>query len=402
MHKRWGWLPAGIFFLALFAAAGSMGILAAIAPALSRGQGLNGGAGTARSTGADDGSAIGAAGSAGTGVVASAGSAGFRSRALSLIKGKTQAAFQERFDKTLALRAWAVSALAEARWAIFGQGYPGVLVGEDAWLFSTEEFEGDLGYLDEDITAFVAKARDALRARGIALLMLPLPAKARIYYRALPAGLRPAHEERYASLLAAFSSQGLPAVDLADAYLSRLDGPELFLRGDTHWSPEGARVAAELTAAAIKALPEARDLPVSGYWLRESGSKEYRGDLLAFLPARGAPWRPLPPPELLRGFELLSGEAAGPLDAAALFGAQSIPVALVGTSYSASPNWRFEDFLKAELSCDVLNLSAEGAGPFKPLLDALGGSALEENGVRVLVWELPERYVPGDFGVSGS
>jgi alginate O-acetyltransferase complex protein AlgJ len=371
-----------------------MGILAAIAPALSRGQGPNGGAGSARSTGAGDGSAIGAAGSA--------GSAGFRSRALSLIKGKTQADFQNRFDTSLALRAWAVSALAEARWAVFGQGYPGVLVGEDAWLFSTEEFEGDLGYLDEDITAFVAKARDALRARGIALLMLPLPAKARIYYRALPAGLRPAHEGRYASLLAAFSSLGLPAVDLADAYLSRLDGPELFLRGDTHWSPEGARVAAELTAAAIKALPEARDLPVSGYRLRESGSKEYRGDLLAFLPARGAPWRPLPPPELLRGFEPLSDEAAGPLDAAALFGAQSIPVALVGTSYSASPNWRFEDFLKAELSCDVLNLSAEGAGPFKPLLDALSGAALEENGVRVLVWELPERYVPGDYRVISS
>jgi alginate O-acetyltransferase complex protein AlgJ len=391
MHKRWGWRPAGIFFFALFAAAGALGIAAAIAPALSPRQGLSDGTGAAQSTGAGSSSDIGAG-----------GSAGFRTRALSLIKGKAQAAFQERFDTSLALRAWAVSALAEARWAIFGQGYPGVLVGEDSWLFSTEEFEEDLGYIDADISAFIAKARDRLRARGIALLMLPLPAKARIYYRALPAGLRPAHEERYASLLASFSSLGLPAVDLAEAYRSYDGGRDLFLRGDTHWSPEGARVAAQLTAAAIKALPEARDFPMASYRLRESGSKEYRGDLLAFLPARGAPWRPLPPPELLRGYELIAGEATGPLDAAALFGVQSIPVALVGTSYSASPNWRFEDFLKAELSCDVLNLSAEGVGPFKPLLDALSGSVLEENGVRVLVWELPERYAPGDYRVVSS
>ncbi len=357
MIKRWGERIAGIFFVTLFAAAGALGV----------------------------GAALGAA-------------SRLQASALSLATGGSQAAFQKRFDTGLALRPWAVAAVAEARWALFGQGYPGVLAGRDSWLFSTEEFEGDLGYLDGDIAAFATAARDRLRAKGIRLLILPVPAKARIYSSYLPAGLKPAHEGRYAKLLAAFSSLGIPAPDLAEAYLTYEGGRDLFLRTDTHWSPEGARVAARLAAAAIKALPEAEGFPKSEYRLRESGDAEHRGDLLAFLPARGAPWRPLPPPDSLVGYELLTGEAAGGLDAMALFGAQNIALAIVGTSYSASSNWHFEDFLKAELSCDVLNLAAEGAGPFKPLLDALDSAILEENQVRVLLWELPERYVPGDGG----
>jgi alginate O-acetyltransferase complex protein AlgJ len=383
MHRRWGERIAGIFFIILFAAAGALGLGAALsaAPAVA---GFQAAGPSAEGT-------LGPSQRLGSG-------AGFKAAALSLATGSSQAAFQKRFDTMLALRPWAVAAVAEARWAIFGQGYPGVLIGRDSWLFSTEEFEDDLDYLDGDIAAFAKSADDRLKAKGVRLLILPVPAKARIYSGFLPAGLKPANEGRYATLLAAFSSLGIPALDLEEAFLSYDGSLDLFLRGDTHWSPEGALIAARLAAGAIKDLPEAQGFPKTDYRLRESGYAEHRGDLLAFLPARGVPWRPLPPPDSLAGLELLAEDTGGSLDAAALFGAQNISVALVGTSYSASAKWHFEDYLKAELSCDVLNLASEGEGPFKPLLDALDSPVLEENGARVLLWELPERYVPGDGG----
>jgi alginate O-acetyltransferase complex protein AlgJ len=69
-------------------------------------------------------------------------------------------------------------------------------------------------------------------------------------------------------------------------------------------------------------------------------------------------------------------------------------VAIVGTSYSAEPAFHFEGFLKQALSADVINLALEGKGPFKPMDEALQGTILEDTGVRVVVWEIPERYVP--------
>uniref|UniRef100_A0A2A3JQQ4 AlgX/AlgJ SGNH hydrolase-like domain-containing protein n=1 Tax=Alloyangia mangrovi TaxID=1779329 RepID=A0A2A3JQQ4_9RHOB len=67
-------------------------------------------------------------------------------------------------------------------------------------------------------------------------------------------------------------------------------------------------------------------------------------------------------------------------------------VDLVGTSYSANPNWSFAEALKLELGRDVINYATEGQGPFVPMRDYLQKRAPETAATTVL-WEIPLRYL---------
>ena len=69
-------------------------------------------------------------------------------------------------------------------------------------------------------------------------------------------------------------------------------------------------------------------------------------------------------------------------------------MALVGTSYSANPLWNFDGFLKEELEADVLNVADERMGPFETMQKYLKDEALETNPPKLIIWEVPERYLP--------
>lgn len=323
--------------------------------------------------------------------VASAPAAGARGRGAgmaALLDGEAEAAFQARFEKALPFRKAAVSIMAAARYDLFGEGFRGVMIGDDGWLFSSEEFEADLGYAEEDFGRLVARVRDDLAARGLTLAVAVVPSKSRIMAERL--GTRrmpPSLEPRYAAMIEVLRGLSVPAADLESALGATRDrGQAPFLRTDTHWSIDGAKAAANEAARTIlEALPGLETAAVS---TAMTGEAEREGDLLSYLPERGASARPLPPPDRVGVYETVVDSGAG------LFGAQTIPVALVGTSYSAEPDFHFEGFLKEALSADVLNLSSEGEGPFVPMERALSGTALADSGVRVVLWEIPERYVP--------
>lgn len=314
------------------------------------------------------------------------------SRASRLVRGDTTSAFIKAFDAAVPFREKAVALFASLRYDVFGEGYPGVLVGGDGWLFTTEELEPALssgnGYLDGPAVDALASARDELAERGIALVVALVPAKARVYADRLAGYALPdAIESRYGGALALLDGLSIATIDLSAAFgAERAEGPgpELFQRADTHWTPAGAAVAARAIAAGLGRLSV--DLPAMRVEAASAPAAEREGDLMAYLPRRGTTRRPLPPPESLPGYDTFVDSGAG------LFGAQEIPVALVGTSYSAEPAWHFDGFLKRELGTDVINLASSGEGPFKPMADAIAGGELERNGVRLVVWEMPERY----------
>ncbi|MNY45936.1 Alginate biosynthesis protein AlgX precursor [compost metagenome] len=78
----------------------------------------------------------------------------------------------------------------------------------------------------------------------------------------------------------------------------------------------------------------------------------------------------------------------------ALFADNEIPVALVGTSYSANPNWNFVGALQQALQSDVANYAEDGHGPVLPMLKYLQSDAFKNSPPQVLIWEFPERYLP--------
>jgi alginate O-acetyltransferase complex protein AlgJ len=120
--------------------------------------------------------------------------------------------------------------------------------------------------------------------------------------------------------------------------------------------------------------------------------KERAGDLTRYIPGVAFPR------------DIFSAYATG-LDVATagesqdLFGASVPPVTLVGTSYSANPDWHSEGFLKEALQADVLNMADEGQGPFTVMDKYLETDAWKSSPPELIIWEMPERYLLMPHGV---
>jgi alginate O-acetyltransferase complex protein AlgJ len=175
---------------------------------------------------------------------------------------------------------------------------------------------------------------------------------------------------------------------------ARRSGTEVFLRTDTHWSPEGARVVAEAVAEELTPTLARRGIPQTAFHTRAADSVSHRGDLLRFLPL--GPFDKLlgPGPDVVIRYETVPEEERG---AGGLLDDPAIPGALVGTSYSANELWNFRGALSAALDMDFLTVAAEGEGPFAPMMGYLEGETIADQPPELVVWEIPERYLARDL-----
>ena len=312
------------------------------------------------------------------------GSAGPRSGA-DLLRGERTAAWQRDYERRLPLRALAIRWWGALRYALFREGRPGVLVGADGWLFTTEELAAvpEEEAVLEEAAAAVAAVRDRLQEGGSGLVVALVPAKARLYPDRLGRYRFPAAAAvRYERFRRALEARGIAAPDLAAALREARAGGEVFLRTDTHWSPRGARAAAAALAGPGHRELAARGVAPTAYRTWRTETRAWRGDLLRFLPAG------LPPEEL-------AVEQTGEEDPVrlGLFDEVVIAVTLVGTSYSSAPLWNFEGALKESLGADVLNAAEEGQGPLAPMRAWLESEAARTHPPALVVWEIPERLI---------
>ena len=317
-----------------------------------------------------------------------------------VLNGSWATAYQARFEEALPLRDTALATWGGLSYWLFGEGRAGLLIGDDGWLFSTEEFARPENAATQTRAnlAYIEDVRDALAARGIGLIVAVVPAKARVYEErsgryTLPDDAR----QRYAALRAALLERGLTAPDLLGALLEAKTEGEVFLRTDTHWTPYGALVAARAVAAAA---PPFEGLGETPFQTRSRDAQDYRGDLLNFLPL-GRLSRFGPAPDRLERVETVARRTPQG-GANALFGEVTIPVTLVGTSYSADARWNFAGALQTALGADVLNVADAGQGPFVPMARYLASETLRNTVPELVVWELPERYIGKAYEVGGT
>jgi alginate O-acetyltransferase complex protein AlgJ len=264
-----------------------------------------------------------------------------------------------------------------------------VLVGRDGWLFTTEEFEPRAAAALRIDLQEVREAKAELNRLGVNLVIALVPAKARVYPErlgryALPGKL----SGRYRELLVRLADLGIPAPDLLGPLQAGKQRGQVFLRTDTHWTPLGAEIAAEALAPELEKLLSEAGSPRARFETRPEGEREYRGDLLNFIPLGPFAERWGPRPDRVRENVTSSVDA----EETELFAQPLIPVVLVGTSYSAGALWNLEGALKAAASADVLNVSELGQGALSPMRKLLQGSVLAEVQGKVVVWEIPERY----------
>jgi alginate O-acetyltransferase complex protein AlgJ len=312
-----------------------------------------------------------------------------------VLNGKWTKAAETHYDEEFPIKRLGTNLWAALDYKLFNEGRPGVVLGKDQWLYTDEEFDAVAnGEQNEaDNLAIIQGVRDALKAQGTQLVLAIIPAKTRLYPEHIgdnkPATL---HTDLYQQFHAQAAAAGLVAPDLLAPLQGAKQHGQVFLRTDTHWTPMGAEVVAQQLGAVV-----AQQTPLSGepekFVTQAKETAPYKGDLTNFLPLDPLFSNLLPQPDQLqqRSTDPVTADAQGD---DALFADNSVAVGLVGTSYSANPNWNFVGALKQALHSDVVNYAEDGHGPILPMLKYLQTDAFKSSPPQVLIWEFPERYLP--------
>jgi alginate O-acetyltransferase complex protein AlgJ len=318
-----------------------------------------------------------------------------RTTQMTLLDGKLAKAAETHYDAEFPIKRLGTNLWAALDYKLFNEGRPGVVLGREQWLFSDEEFKPSVAAEQQmrDNLALVRGVRDTLQRQGVQLVLAIIPAKARVYAEYLgketPASL---HDDLFNQFHAQVRQANVLAPDLLAPLEQAKARGQVFLRTDTHWTPMGAEVVAQALADTVQRQQLLSGEP-QAYVTQAGASAPYKGDLTNFLPLDPLFSDLLPPPDTLQQRSTQPAQAEGDGDDA-LFADNQIPVALVGTSYSANPHWNFLGALQQALHSDVANYAEDGHGPLLPMLKYLQSDAFKNAPPQVVVWEFPERYLP--------
>ncbi|WP_460415898.1 alginate O-acetyltransferase [Pseudomonas sp. microsymbiont 2] len=300
------------------------------------------------------------------------------------VDGKLLRKFEQAYDKRFFLRDPSVELWADAQFQLFGEGTKGVVLGKDGWLYTNQEYRvpNDLEANLASQLEQIAKVERQLAEHGKQLVLLPLPMKLDIYAEHAEHTFDPRVISLYDRFVADLQARQLDVVPLREAYLRNLAGPRLFLKSDTHWSPDGARLSAyELARQRPRLLGD------QVYVSRKTGDKEVKGDLMNYLQFDHTRLAPQFGPSPIALYETLRAEQSSD----DLFAEQAQSLLLVGTSYSKIDDWNFVGFLKEALNRDLLSIAVEARGPFEAMGQFLASDQLHNPQITTVVWEFPLR-----------
>ena len=293
---------------------------------------------------------------------------------------------------------------------------PKALSGRDGWWF----YRPGVEYLVEpwpptsaqtapdrqpdDPLAAIIDFRDQLSARGIDLLVVPVPGKASIYPEMLA---RRAEKSKVAlgghtsQLIARLEARGVLVVDLftlfdhARRIQAADDASCLYLARDTHWSPPGMRLAARAVAERTRELGCAGELGVE-YDLKQVRVQR-QGDVPAMM--RVAAIEKRIPREEVDCTQVVLRESGQPY-----VDDPESEVLVLGDSFSriyeqdAPGSGGFVAHLAYELGTPVASLVNDG-GASTLVRQSLATRPQLLEGKRVVVWEFVERDIR--FGLEG-
>ncbi len=305
-------------------------------------------------------------------------------------EGRSTGALEKQFDQKLPARSALITLANAVRYLITRSGGEQVRIGKDGWLFLTEElrYDADGSTHLKARAELLGAAERGLERQGVKLIVALVPDKARVYADKLAAGRYPDYNRaRYQDGLDALRAQGVVTVDLLGPLTQAAGQTEVYYRTDTHWNQNGAQAAAQAVAAVVKQSGiELEETSFSSS--KDNGPVERGGDLIRLMgladAAKVLGLRPdMEVPIVTRQSSIDSGGA--------LFGETAVPLVLTGTSYSLRAN--FHGFLQQELSAKVLNGAKDGGGLLQATSAYLKDDAFRLAKPKVLLWELPERFL---------
>ena len=252
--------------------------------------------------------------------------------------------------------------------------------GLNDWLFIDSEFasnrfawEFDWGKQYEPLRRF----SQALERQGMKLLVIPVPNRPAIYTEGIDRN-QPLQGKfsvetaraNYNDSVEKFREIGINTVNIQEAFLQHVtsqgdnlqntnETEKMFFARDHHWTPAGARVAAQAVKAQLGTATLQR-LPKAEYATRMTGMYDFHGNIPDKVET-ACPGVRIPN-------EAISNYLTERQDGGNLLGDETIDVALIGSSYSAPPwspkelDYNFAGFLQENLKTGVVNAAISGGG----------------------------------------
>ena len=305
--------------------------------------------------------------------------------------GVWTALYEGKFADILLPRQPSLSFWGTLELAAFKEGRKGVLIGNDGWLFTDEEFIADKNRatITKDNQNYILEAAAELKKNNINLLIALIPAKARMMKSKLGEISYPKYNHSfYQDMIEFLRAKEIHAPHIYSALSFKQN---TFYKTDTHWTPYGARLSA--TSIADYLIQNKIFIGSDEYAYGAAKDEKFEGDLVSYIPA-GDLKKKYGITKETASIKSVSMTNANETDTeASLFGDEVIPVTLIGTSYSANPRWNFENHLKYALKTDVLNKADEGLGPFATMRTYLSEGDYKNNPPELIIWEIPERYI---------
>ena len=262
----------------------------------------------------------------------------------SVLDGGLAKSIERHYDENFPLKQAGINLWAAVEYLAFGEGRSGLVIGEDGWLYSDEEFDPVVDGQRQlrDNLALIRGVQRQLQERDIQLLLAIVPAKTRLYPEHTGSH-RPSALQRslYPRFHRAVRNAGIAAPDLLAPLQAAKDEAPMFLRTDTHWTPEGADVTATALSEVVRSAMQLRGEPQQ-FVTETVATRTHQGDLTRFLPLAPLFESLMPQADRLQQRETHAAEGGGD----DLFGDSDLPVTLVGTSYSANPAWNFAGALR--------------------------------------------------------
>lgn len=305
-------------------------------------------------------------------------------------KGKTTTTLERQLDQKIPLRNNLIGIANGVRYTVTGGSVDQVRGGRNGWLFLTEEirYDSDGPVQMRSRMDLLASTRLALQSQGVELLVAIVPDKARIYADQLHGpGYPTSSQTRYSDAIVQLTTRGIPSVDLMQPMLNARRTQDVYYRTDTHWNQAGAALAASSVADAVRKLTPNMN---SAQFVTQQDAQETPrfGDLIRLMGLDAMPtfMRPEADQEATARTTLVKSAAGS-----GLLGDVYMPVVLVGTSYSLRGN--FHGYLQQRLGAPVLNTAMDGGGFLQAMGEYLKNVAFLQSKPKVLIWELPERFL---------
>ena len=270
------------------------------------------------------------------------------------------------------------------------------VIGKNEWLFTPYEFATPDDAADTEATIqLLQKTNKLFERKGIAVALVIVPSKIRIYADQLPDSktLDAYSADKYENVAKKLVAGGVNVVNLNQPFLTspqRIGDAPLFLRVDTHWAPSGAMLAAEtikseiertpLLKAALAATPEEK---YTLEWSKQKNIMRAR-DLVKLMP-EGSPSFPL---ERALQFKAIRARES---QAGLLSAGDNVAITVIGSSYT-NAGTGYPDGLRFTLQRDLLDISIPvDQGPWVGMEAYLKDEAFKTRKPKLIIWEIPER-----------